>query len=207
MSNINYTAIRRIKQDEFKTFADLVFDSTNGKPVYAPFQTAITDMQAKAEVFQSALIKSKNRGKSEIEAKNAAYNDLYQALVRIAKLMDANWQTNDFDRLKMDAGFTLNKTPERQEAVTYVLPPSNFKVYNDNRRGVIIVEWIKDANAVTTAFETQLNDGVWQNGVYNEGKKMEMTFPFGAKLVMRAKTIGPNLLTSDFVESDVVMVS
>ncbi len=206
MSNINCSVIGRIKQDEFKTFADLAYDNMNGKPVYAFFQTAVTDMQAKAVVFQEALIKSKSRGKEAIEAKNVAYDNLYQSLVRIAKLMDAEWQTNEQDKLKTDAGFTLCKTPERQN-VTYVLPPTNFRVYNDIRRGIIIVEWEKAAHAVTTAFETQLNDGEWQNGVYNEGKKMELSFPFGSKLVIRAKTIGPNSLKSDSVQSEEVMVS
>ena len=90
---------------------------------------------------------------------------------------------------------------------TCALPISNLRVYNDVRRGVVITEWDKAANAVTTAFEIQLNDEPWQNGLYNEGKKMELTFPFGSKLVVRAKTIGPNSLKSDSVQSVEVMVS
>ena len=206
MSNINITVIGRIKQDEFKTFTDLVYESMNAKPVYAPFQTAVTDMQAKAVLFQDALIKSKSRAKEAIDAKNTAYDSLYQALVRIAKFMDAEWQGNEQDRMKTDAGYTLCKAPERQ-TVTYVAPPTNLRVYNDQRRNIIIVEWEKAAFAVTTAFETQLNDGEWQNGLYNEGKKMELSFPFGAKLSVRAKTIGPNSLKSDTVQSEEVMVS
>ena len=206
MSNINITAIGRIKQGEFKTFTDLVYESMNAKPVYALFQTAVTDMQAKAVLFQEALIKSRNRAKEAIEAKNIAYDSLFQALVRIAKFMDAEWQGNEQDKLKTDAGYTLCKAPERQN-VTYVAPPTNLKVYNDQRRNIIIVEWEKAAFAVTTAFETQLNDGEWQNGLYNEGKKMELSFPFGAKLSVRAKTIGPNSLKSDTVQSEEVMVS
>lgn len=206
MSNINITVIGRIKQDEFKTFTDLVYENMNAKPVYALFQTAVTDMQTKAVAFQEALIKSKNRAKEAIEAKNRAYDNLYQALVRIAKFMDAEWQSNEQDKLKTDAGYTLCKVPERQN-VTYVMPPTNLKVYNDQRRSIIIVEWEKAAFAVTTAFETQLNDGEWQNGLYNEGKKMELSFPFGTKLLMRARTIGPNSLKSDVVQSEEVMVS
>jgi hypothetical protein len=206
MSFINCTAIKRIRQDEFKTFADFVYDNMNGKPVYAPFQEAVNDMQAKAVVFQAALIKSKGKATEAINTKNAAYDDLYYALVRIAKSMDAVWQTEAQDTLKTDAGFTLNKKGE-SKPVTFVNPPTNFKVYNDERRNIMIVEWTKAANAVTTAFESQLDGGEWQNGLYNEGKKMELTFPFGAKLVMRAKTIGPNSMKSDMVLSDEVMVS
>ena len=206
MSNINYSVIKRIKQDEFKTFADLVYDNMNSKPVYAPYQTSVTDMQAKAVVFQDALIKSKSRAKEAVDAKNLAYDNLYQALVRIGRLMDADWQTNEYDRLKSDAGYTLCKAPERQN-VTYVLPPANLKVYNDQRRNIMIVEWEKAANAVTTAFEIQIDGGAWQNGIYNEGKRMELNLPFGSKLVVRAKTIGPNSLKSDSVQSEEVMVS
>jgi hypothetical protein len=207
MSFINCSVIKVIKQDEFKTFADFIYDNMNGKAIYAPFQEAVTDMQAKAVLFQAALIKSKNKGKDEMDAKNVAKDDLYNTLVRIAKTMDALWTTNAQDKLKSDAGFTLNKTPERTPAVTFVNPPTNFKVYNDERRSIMIVEWTKAANAVTTAFESQLDGGEWQNGIFNEGKKMELTFPFGARLLMRAKTIGPNSLKSDVVQSDEVMVS
>ena len=206
MSNINYTVIGRIKKGEFKTFADTVYDGMNEKPAYALFQTAVTDMQVKADIFQNALIKSRSRAIEAIDAKNAAYDTLYQALVRIGKLMDAEWQTDAQDTLKKDAGYTLCKAPERQN-VTYVLPPTNLKVYNDQRRNVMIVEWEKAQYAVTTAFSLQINGGEFENGLYNEGKKMELNLPFGSKLVVSAKTIGPNSLKSDSVMSEEVMVS
>ncbi len=208
MSCINCTIIKQTKQDELKTFADLIYDNMNGKTVYAPFQPAVTAMMEGAEIFQAALIKSKGKATEAIEAKNVAKEALNSLLIRIAKLMDAEWTTDAQDKLKTDAGFKLNKKPERQnDPVTFVLPPTNLRVYNDIRRTVIIAEWDKAANAVTTAFETQLNDGEWQNGLYNEGKKMELTFPFGSKLVIRAKTIGPNSLKSDSIQSEEMMVS
>jgi hypothetical protein len=206
MSFINVSVIKRIKQDEFKTYADFVYDSMNGKPVYALFQVAVTAMSETAEKFQQALIKSKGKASEAIDAKNAAQDALINALVRIAKLMDAEWQNNAQDKLKMDAGFTLCKTPERQ-IVTYVNPPTNLLAYNDPRRGVIIVEYTKAENAVTTAFEVQKEDGAWENGLYCASEKMELTFPFGIKLLIRAKTIGPKLLVSDFTLPVDVMVS
>ena len=206
MSFINCSVIKRIKQDEFKTFSDLVFENMNGKPVYEPFQSAVTDMEKSAQIYQTALIKSKSRAIEAVEAKNVAYTGLYNALVRIAKLMDAAYPMNLHDKLKTDAGFTLNKTPDRQN-VTYVSPPTNLQVYNDIRRGVIIVEWQRAENAVTTAFEMQINDGEWRNGVYCETQKMELTYPFGVKLMLRGKTVGPNLLTSGYSLPVEVMVS
>jgi hypothetical protein len=206
MSFINCTAIRRVKQDEFKTFADLVYDNMNGKAVYAPFQEAVMAMKTAAEIFQSALIKSKGRAMEAVDAKDVAKEDLYNALVRIAKSMDALYPTNAQDKLKTDAGFTLNKVPERQN-VTFVEPPTNLRAYNDPRRGVIIVEFDKASNAVTTAFEVQQDGGEWQNGLYCEKAKMELTYPFGAKLLLRAKTIGSNQMTSGYTPPVDVMVS
>ena len=206
MSFINCTVIKRVKQDEFKTFSDEVYANMNGKPIYAPFQTAVTAMSENAEKFQQALVKSKNRGKEDIDAKNVAQEDLYNALVRIAKLMDAEWLNNEQDKLKEDAGFTINKTPERK-VVTYVNPPTQLEAYNDKRRGVIIVAWKKAQHAVTTAFEVQQNDGVWQNGMYCDREKMELTYPFGIKLLVRSKSIGPDSMTSDYTAPVEVMVS
>ena len=207
MSFINCTVIKRVKQDEFKTFADEVYANMNGKPVYAPFQQAVTAMSESAEKFQQALVKSKNRGKEIMEAKNAAQEELYRALIRIAKLMDAEWPTNEQDKLKEDAGFTINKAPERAKDVTYVNPPTNLEVYNDKRRGVIVVTWKKAQHAVTTAFEVQQEEGVWQNGLFCEREKMELTYPFGTKISIRGKTIGPDFMKSDYTAPVDVMVS
>ena len=206
MSFINCSAIKRIRQDEFKTFGDLVYENMNGKAVYAPFQEAVTAMNISGEVFQTALIKSKAKSKEATDLKNVAQETFYYALVRIAKSMDALWPTDAQDKLKTDAGFTLNKTPERQN-VTYVNPPTNLTVYNDPRRGVIIVEFVKAANAVTTAFDVQQDGGEWQNGLYCEKEKMELTYPFGVELLFRGKTIGPNQMTSDYTPPVDVMVS
>ena len=120
--------------------------------------------------------------------------------------MDAECPNNEQDKLKEDAGFTINKTPERK-VVIYVNPPTQLEAYNDNRRGVIIVTWKKAQHAVTTAFEVQQNDGVWQNGMYCDREKMELTYPFGIKLMVRSKSIGPDSMTSDYTGSVEVMVS
>lgn len=206
MSFINCTVIKRIKQDEFKTYADLIYENTNGKTEYAPFQEAVTGMKVDAEIFQTALIKSKNKSKEATNAKNVAQDNLYFALVRIAKSMDALWPTNEHDALKTNAGFTLNKAPEHHN-VTYVNPPTNLTVVNDPRRGVIIVTFKKAAHAVTTAFDVQQDGGEWQNGLYCEKEYVELTYPFGVKLLFRAKTIGPNQMTSDYTPPVDVMVS
>ena len=206
MSFINCSDFKRIKQDELKTFTDEVYANMNGKPVYAPFQAAVTAMSESATIFQDALVKSRNRAKETGEAKNIAKEDLYDALIRIAKLMDAEWPKNDQDKLKEDAGFTLNKAPERK-TITYVNPPTNLEAYNDKRRGVIIVKWKKAKNAVTTAFEIQQDEGVWQNGLFCEKEKMELTYPFGTKISIRSKTIGPNFMKSDYTAPVDVMVS
>ena len=207
MSFINCSDFKRIKQDELKTFTDEVYENMNGKTVYAPFQTAVTAMSESATIFQKALVKSKSRATLDIDAKNVAQDDLYSALIRIAKSMDAEWSKNDQDKLKTDAGFTLNKAPERAKEVTYVNPPTNLEAYNDKRRGVITVSWKKAQHAVTTAFEVQQNDGVWQNGMFCDKEKMDLTYPFGTKISIRSKTIGPESMVSDYTAPVDVMVS
>ena len=207
MSFINCTVIKKVKQDELKTFTDEVYANMDGKSVYAPFQTAVTAMSESATIFQKALIKSKSRATVDIDAKNVAQSNLYIALIRIAKLMDAEWPTNEQDKLREDTGFTINKAPERAKDVTYVEPPTNLEAYNDKRRGVIIVSWKKAQHAVTTAFEVQQEEVVWQNGLYCEREKMELTYPFGTKISIRSKTIGPDFMKSDYTAPVDVMVS
>ena len=207
MSNINVTSFKKIRQNELKTFADIIYANTFDKPVYLPFRQAVIDMNVSAIAYQTALVNSDQGGKEKVRLKDVAKTELYNQLTRIAKLMDIEWTNNEQDYLKEDAGFTLNKTAQPRPPVTFVNPPTGLIAYNQIAKGLITVKWEKAENAVTTAFEVAFEDGVWKNGLYNNGKIMELTYPFGILVKIRAKTIGPDVVTSVFSEPVEVMVS
>ena len=206
MSNINCSAFKRIKQNELKTFTDKVFLNTNGKTVYAPIQQAINEMNTQAGVFQQALVEAGSGGKEKNRLKDEAKALLFNQIIRVAKTMDIQWMNNEQDFLKEEAGFTVNKTPERK-IVTFVNPPTNLEAYNEMARGQIIVKWKKAENAVMTAFEISEEEGVWKNGLYSDKESMVLTFPFGTKIKIKGKTVGPDTVTSLFSEPVEVVVS
>lgn len=207
MSNINYTDFKKIKQDELKTFADLVYSKMNNVSVYAPFQAAITGLMPIAEAYQQALLNATNGGTDRVNAKNEAKALLLQQLTKIGKFMDAEWQTNDFDKLKEEAGYTLAKIPERK-VIKYIDAPKNFTILNATRKGVVVVQWESVAKARTYAFEEMQEDGSWRNGRYCSKSPMEISdLPLGLKLTMRMKTVGPDEIMSDFTEPSTVWVS
>lgn len=207
MSNINISDFKKIRQNELKTFADTIYANTFDKPMYLPFRQAVIDMNVSAIAYQIALVDADKGGKEKVWIKDAAKTELYNQLNRIAKLMDIEWTNNEQDYLKQAAGFTLNKSPQPRPPVTFVNPPSGLQAYNAIAKGLIIVKWEKAENAVTTAFEVAHEDGIWRNGLYNNGKSMELTFPFGTLVKIRSKTIGPDSITSVFSETVEVMVS
>ena len=207
MSNINISAIKRIKQNELKTFADTIYANTFDKPVYLPFRQAVIDMNASAILFQKALVDADRGGTEKTRLKDEAKTELLNQLIRIAKLMEIEWPNDAQDYLKQEAGFTLNQKPQRLPIVTYVAPPMELQAFNEIPKGIITVKWKKAANAITTAFEIAYEDGIWKNGIYNNGESMEMTYPFGILVKVRAKTIGPDSVTSIFSEPVEVMVS
>jgi hypothetical protein len=207
MSNINYTDFKKVKQDELKTFADLIYSKMNTVPVYAPFQTAVTGLMPIAEAYQQALVNAANGGTDRVNAKNEAKALLFNQLTKIGKFMDAEWQTSDFDKSKEEAGFTLVKTPERT-VIKYIDAPKNFTVLNADRKGVITVQWESVAKARTYAFEEMQEDGSWRNGRYCSKSPMEISdLPLGMKLTMRMKTVGPDEIISDYTEPSTVWVS
>jgi hypothetical protein len=207
MSNINYSDFKRLRQDELKTFADLVYVKMNGVTVYSPFQTAVTNLKPIAEVYQQALLNAIDGGKDRIKAKNEAKDALFAQLTKIGKFMDAEWLNNSEDNLKETAGYTLVKVPERR-VITYIDAPSNFTVLNDDRKGVIVVKWDSVENARTYGFEELQEDGTWRNGRYCTKSPMQITdLPLGLKMTLRMKTIGPEELVSAFTEPATVWVS
>lgn len=207
MANTNCTDFKQLRQNEIKTFADKVFNNMNGKAVYAPFQQSVTDMNTAATTFQHALVEAADGSKNKMRLKDAAKTVLLNQLTRVAKSMDLEWLGDDTkDYLKTEAGFTLNKTPERKN-ITSVDPPTALNAYNKKARGLITVEWHKDPNAVTTAFEVAIGEQTWENGLYSDKESMELTYPFGTLLKIRAKTVGPNSVTSVFTDAVEVSVS
>ena len=55
--------------------------------------------------------------------------------------------------------------------------------------------------------EVQQEEGVLQNGLYCEKEKTELIYPFGTKISIHSKTIGPDILKSDYTAPVEVMVS
>ena len=163
-------------------------------------------MNAQAIIFQQALVESAGGGKEKVRLKDEAKIQLFNQITRVAKMMDIEWMSDDQDYLKEEAGFTLNKTPERKN-VTFMNPPTNLQAYNEIARGQITVKWKKAANTIVTAFEISEEEGVWKNGMYSDKESMELTFPFGTQIKIRGKSIGPDSVTSLFTEPVEVAVS
>ena len=207
MSNINYSDFKKIKQDELKTFSDTVYSKMNNVPVYAHFQASVTELMPIADVYQKALVNAADGGTDRVQAKNNAKELLYRQLTKIGKLMDADWQANEFDNLKEEAGYTIVKSPNRKE-IKYIDAPKNFTILNTDRKGAVILQWDSVDKARTYAFEELLEDNTWRNGRYCSKSPMEISdLPLGLKLTMRMKTVGPDEIMSDFTEPSTVWVS
>ena len=86
-------------------------------------------------------------------------------------------------------------------------PPTNLEAYNEKARGQITVKWKKAENAILTAFEISEEEGIWKNGIYSEKESIELTFAFGIQIKIRAKSVGPDSVTSLFTEPVEVSVS
>jgi hypothetical protein len=207
MSNINYSDLKRIRQDELKTRADLIYSKMNNVAAYALFQASVTDLLPIADAYQQALIVASNGGTDRVNAKNEAKALLLNQLTKIGKFMDAEWQTPNFDTLKEEAGYTIAKTPEKK-VVKFVDAPKNFSILNTGRKGDVIMEWDSVANARTYAFEELQADGTWKNGRYASTSPVVLSnLPLGLKLTMRMKTVGPENIVSDYTEPSTVWVS
>ena len=207
MSNINYSDLKRIRQDELKTKADLIYSKMNNVPVYAHFQASVTELMPIADVYQKALVNAADGGTDRVQAKNNAKELLYRQLTKIGKLMDADWQANEFDNLKEEAGYTIVKSPSRKE-IKYIDAPKNFTMLNTDRKGAVILQWDNVDKARTYAFEELQEDSTWRNGRYCSKSPMEISdLPLGLKLTMRMKTVGPEEVVSDFTEPTTVWVS
>jgi hypothetical protein len=210
MAQINYSAFKKFRQEELKTFADTVYNNMTGKELYDPFKALVKELRPIAETFQLALIEALKGGTDRTKAKNDAKDALMLQLTKIGKLMDALWIDSKFDNSKEVAGFELAKPPIRSTPtpVTYVEAPSNLVFVNDNRKGVVNLTWNKVDNALVYAFEMQQADGSWKNGMYADKTSMQLSdLAVGEKATIRVKTIGPNSLVSDYSEPVSVWVA
>jgi hypothetical protein len=204
--NISCSVFTRFNDDEIGTFADVVFTKMDGVVIYTPFQTTVTALKPVMEAFSTAYINAKDGGSKLIRAKREARLALNAKLTSIAKLMDAEWTDNSHDAEKKDAGFTLNKVPNRQ-TLAFIGMPTNFKAVNDERHGVVNLFWTPVFKARTYAIEVLQADGTWKNGLYTDRNRYQFTdLQRGTELTVRIKTIGPDTLTSEWTEPVTVFV-
>ena len=210
MAQINYSAFKKLRQEELRTFADSVFNNMNSKELYEPFKTLVAELPALSNAYQLALIESLRGGTDRTKQKNDAKEALEKHLTKIGKSMDALWLESSFDKSKENAGFEMVKVPTRNNPtpVTFVETPSNLVFVNDNRKGVVNLSWNRVENALVYAIEMQQADGSWKNGIYSDKTTLQLSdLPVGEKAIIRCKTIGPNSLVSPYSEPVSVWVA
>jgi hypothetical protein len=204
--NIACSAFTKLKDDELSTFADVVYTKMKDKPIYAPFQTLVTDLLSLKEAYNTAYVDAKGGGDRAIRIKGEARLAVESQLTRIAKRMDSEWTDDSHDFEKKEAGYTLVKIRDRQ-TIDAINAPKNVKAVNNERHGVVDVTWTPVPKAKTYAIEVLGSDGVWKNGIYSDRPRYQFTnLERGSQLTIRIKTIGPNTITSEWTEPVSVFV-
>ena len=195
----------RLGQGDLITHADFLYQTLNQNPTYSKEQPLVTALKPLSDKFGAALVDATNGGSDRIKAKNKAKSELNQHLSKLIQTIEHN--SNGNDAYLTDASIELRKARIRK-IYDYLAIPSNFKVINDPRKGVINLSWGKVVGAVIYAIEELQEDGTWRGDKYTTLITMQLSgLELGAQKTFRIRAIGRVSLIGEWSDSEVVWVS
>ena len=190
-SKIARQAYRRTRQADLASFADNVFNRTNGVPAYATIQPVITALSAPLTRYKETLAAARNRGMSEVLAKNLARTELLRQLEAAANAVET--LAADNPQIIVDAGFSVQQNTG-QRYTGELPPPVILRAYSTGKKGEvrIMLDDVIPGAVRTHAIEYSLDRGTgWQNGEYNSRRSfIAKGLPHSPELWIHLKSIG-----------------
>ncbi len=189
ISKINRTAFSTLREHELATFAQSVVDNTDQEAAYSDVQSIVTTLKTQTETYDTALNLATNRGRDEVNAKNAAKETLLATLKKLATAMDHFADGNK--AYLTEAGFVLKKKPEAFTGE--LLPPDNLQVQTNGLPGQLIVRCKLPQRSLTkvTALEWSVDEVHWNNGTYPSASRFVIKdLPRNSQVQVRVCAIG-----------------
>lgn len=184
-------AYRRARQTDLASFADNVFNRTNNVPAYAPLQPVITALAVPLTRYKETLAASRNRGMTEVLAKNLAREELLRQLDLVANAVES--LAADNLQIIMEAGFTTQQSTG-QRYIGELPAPVILRAFSTGKKGEIriMLDDIVPAAVRTHAIEYSLNrESGWQNGEYNSRRNFILKgLPRASELWIHLKSVG-----------------
>jgi hypothetical protein len=206
-SKIARQAYRRTRQADLASFADNVFNRTNGVPTYATIQASITALAPSLTHYKETLAASRNRGIAEVLAKNLAREELLRQLDIVANAAETLAGGNP--QIIVEAGFTIQQS-SGQRYTGELPPPVILRAFSTGKKGEIRISLddIVPTAVRTHAIEYSLDKGSnWQNGEYNSRRNfIAKGLPHSPELWIHLKSVGHGDKKSQWSEPTVVAV-
>jgi hypothetical protein len=154
--------------------------------------------------FDEAVSNALDGGPKAVKIKNAKMAELNAQLETVALKVDA-LADGDEDVI-LAAGFEVAKTPT---GVVEITSPTDLKVVNDVRSGVVKLSWKKVKGAVSYGIERMSSeDSIWRNGDYSTAKSIVITnLKPGTYVTFRNRTISTKSRVSGWSQEVSIWVS
>ena len=196
-AKIHRSAYLNLNQAALSDFAKTVVNNIFEEAAYADVKDYTTDLKAKSEAFESALILAADGGKEAIHLKNLAKAELLKALKELADELDYFARGNTAYLIK--AGFTLRKKPEAFKGT--LLTPTDLTAKSTGVPGQLMVTCkIPQRSLVKmTALEWSIDNVNWNNGTYPSSSRFVVKgLPSGASVMVRLCALGTSERKSDW---------
>ena len=201
-------AYRKSRQTDLLTFAEHVYKRMKGSGVYAALQDKIEALAAPIQQYAAALAAARNRGLSEVLAKNLIRRALIRLLDALALALED--MAGDQEQLFIDAGFSVAQEQGLRFSGNELPAPQILRIFSTGIKGEIRVS-LRDAfpkSVRTHAAEFSPDRGQnWKNGVYNSNNMFTITgLPREEELWIRIMSLGNGSKKSAWSQPVVVSV-
>lgn len=194
-------AFRRARQTELAAFADNIVARMSGDAAFQPLQTELQTLAPACSKYKEALAAARNRGISEVLAKNLAHADLVRRLNSMADALESF--AGDNPQPIVDAGFSVQQSSGQRYAGR--LPaPRILRAVSTGKKGEIrvIVDNVVPNAVRTHVIEYSLDRGnAWANGEYNSHRNFILGgLPHTPELWVHVKSVGHGANRSEWSE-------
>lgn len=190
-------AYQRGPQTDLATYADNLVVRMSGT-AYAPLDAQVRNLASACQRYKDALVAARNRGASEVLAKNLARTELMRHVNELADGLERMSGNNR--QLIVDAGFSIRQSNNLR--YSRLPAPNILRAFSTGKKGEIrvVLDNLVPSAVRTHAVEYSLDGGnAWINGTYNSRRNFVLEgLPHTPELWVHVKSIGNGANRSDW---------
>jgi hypothetical protein len=177
-------------------FVANVVNKMSGNKKYQELQDAITEVKAKLDTFNEALVAAEDALPNVKKRRDEAHEALIFTLHLLSSGIEF-FSRGDLEYIE-ETGMTAQTGEKSRRKVSSMVPPQFTKVVASKIPGHVDLEYTAIEGTKVYGFEYSEDQITWKNGQYSHITSASVEIPTRKEIFLRCRAIGPHKAQSEF---------